>query len=390
MTDSVPDLAIVGAGIGGLTAALSLKRHGFSPVVYEQAAALGEVGAGITMGVEACRILVELGLQKELDELEDPMKHVGVLHFATAIRLNYELKDAEESRRQHGTAARHLHRADLHNLLLQSARAQGIAIETDCELTNLRQDADGVDLTFRSHRSERHELVIACDGLKSVARDLCFHTEAPTYTGMVAWRGLVDRDAVSHVEFDPQFAAVPAEDKLFARYPVRRGRLVNHVAIARKPEAKIESWTARAEVADVLEEFSGWHSDFLDVIAATPAERCMQWALRSRQPLDTWRNERVVLLGDAAHPMTPFYGMGAMMAMEDGFVLARSFAAHRGDWRQAFAGYENARLERANTLHLLSEARGNSYLSGDAKKRAQSLEAGLQKQPAYDALTVAV
>lgn len=385
-----PSIAIIGAGIGGLTAAIALRQFGFNVQVYEQATALGEIGAGITVGIDAGRILNALGLGQALEALEAPIQHIGTLHFATAERLTYEQYDVDQHQREHGTAARHVHRADLHALLVRTLESLGRSVHLMHELEIIRQDALSVDLNFAGGKTAGCDVVIACDGLKSVVRDQYFDTQPAHYTGMVAWRGLIERDAVPHVKLDPHFAAVPAENKLFARYSVRRGSLINYVAIARKSSVHLESWTARADVSDVLDEFIGWHGDVVDIIAATHPDRCMQWALHSRQPLATWIDGRVALLGDAAHPMTPFYGMGAMMAMEDAYVLARAFRAHRHDWRTALARYENARIERANAIHVMSLERGDAYLSKDAKQRAQLPEAGLGEHKKYNALTVAV
>jgi salicylate hydroxylase len=383
-------LAIVGAGIGGLTAALSLQRGGFNVVVYEQAQKLGEVGAGLTLSIEAGRVFDSLGLKDELDALDNHLPHIGTLHFETAEQLTYDLRDIEESIRKYGAATRQVHRADLHEILVAAVEAAGIAIQTGYRLNHVTQDESGVDLTFENGETERIDLLIACDGLKSAVRDQCFDTEEPHYTGMVAWRGLVARSAVPDIDLDPQFAAVPGENKMFVRYPVRHGKLINYVAIARKPDVRLESWTARAELSDVLREFEGWHPDFYRIIEATDPDQCLQWALRSREPLDTWVNGRVTLLGDAAHPMTPFYGRGAMMAIEDACVLARCFEAYSPDWSKALQRYEAARLTRANNMHLMSLDRGDSYLSKDPKERAKAPDAGLAAEAEYDALTVPI
>lgn len=384
------DVAIVGAGIGGLTTALGLRRLGVRVTVYEQAKQLGEIGAGITLATEACQVINWLGLADELEALERPTPHIGTLHFETAERLTYEVRDVLACVEKHGTATRHLHRADLHRLLANAVERVGDTILVNHQLMTLRQDSDSVELVFASAKVAKHDLLIGCDGLKSVVRDQCFETEKPSYTGMVAWRGLVDRKKVSHIAFDPHFAAVPARGKMFARYPIRRERLINYVAIARQSDIEGESWTSKADLDTVLAHFDGWHSDFVDVIAATNPNQCLQWALRSRQPLDSWVNHRVVLLGDAAHPMTPFYGRGAMMAIEDACVMTRCFERGDTDWEDALQRYQRARLERANAIHVMSLDRGNAYLSKDRKERAQPIQAGLGEHSEYNALTVTI
>ena len=124
------------------------------------------------------------------------------------------------------------------------------------------------------------------------------------------------------------------------------------------------------------------------IIKASPGGRCLRWALCSRQPLDGWIAGRVILLGDAAHPMTPFYGMGAGMAFEDAAVLARCFEAEGQDWQAAFVRYERARLARANKFHVESLERGKVYMSSDPKDRAKAPTAGMEAEFSYNAMTV--
>ena len=381
------NIGIVGAGIGGLTAAIALRQRDFDVTVYEQAPELSEIGAGLTLATEGCRVLNALGLQQKLDALEEPMPHIGTLHYKTAERLSYDERDVGALIEQRGTATRQVHRADLHALLVDACEREGCALQLGHRLRNLSQDAAAVTLQFDNGESARHDLVIGCDGLKSVVRDACFNTQPPTYTGLVAWRGLVDRFSAADIALEPHFAAVPGEGKLFVRYPLRRGTLINYVAIVRQADFHEESWTARADLAELLPMFIDWHESFYRIISATPTDQSLRWALYSREPLDSWLNGRVALLGDAAHPMTPFYGRGATLACEDGYVLARALEQYRDDWRTALSVYEAARLEYANRVHRISEQRGNAYLSEKPDERAQAPAAGMDDTRDFDAVS---
>ena len=386
-----PDIGIVGAGLGGMTAAVALQQRGFNVTVYEQAPALGEIGAGITVGPNISLVLGGLGLEEAAASYASGSTTFGTLHYRTGARIRFSERSEEEALKLRGALTRHMHRADLHKVLEDALDKQGDALRLGHRLTNIEQDDNGVTLHFANGAKDRRDIVIACDGLKSVVRDKLFPTEPPRYTGYLAWRGLVDAVDVPGITHVPHFASYPAEGSMFSRYPLRRGTQINWVANAYRPDdIGEESWHAHTGIDEVLEEFGDWHEDVVRMIQASPGGRCLRWALCSRQPLAGWIAGRVTLLGDAAHPMTPFYGMGAGMAFEDAAVLARCLEAEQGEWRAAFARYEQARLARANKFHLQSFERGRIYMSADPTDRAKPPAAGMEAEFSYNAMTVAI
>lgn len=383
-------IAIVGAGIGGLTSALALSPLAEEISLFEQSSALSEVGAGLTLSSNVGRILFALGLGEKLDSLASATPSVGTLDVRTGRQVACDVKSYSEADRACGAVLRHVHRADLHQLLANEVRAQGMTIELGSRLTEIQQNDAGVELQFANNTSAKFDIVIACDGLKSVARDRLFETEPPRFTGFVAWRGLVPAEQLDIEPMDPHFATYPASDRFFSRYPIRHGELINYVAIARKPEFRAEGWSHTARTEDLLDEFAEWHPDVRAIINATPEGQCLLWALYTRQPLPSWSNGRVVLLGDAAHPMTPFYGMGAAMAIEDACVLGRSFAKYKDNWRMAIKCYEAARLPRGNEMQRISLQRAEIYMNPDAASRNLLPGAGLEGMRGYNPLTVAL
>jgi salicylate hydroxylase len=384
-------IGIVGAGLGGMTAAVALHQRGFTVVVYEKAPELGEIGAGITIAPNSTLVLNGLGLKDALESYANGSTTFGTLHYKTGNHIIFTERGLDEAIRTRGAVTRHMHRADLHKVLENAFNADGDALRLNHALTDISQNDDGVILQFANGVKERCDVVIACDGLKSVVRDRLFPTEPPKFTGFMAWRGLVERADVPDVALVPHFAGFPAEGKFFARYPLRHGRQINYVANAYRPEGiGEESWTEQTDIAEVLEEMGDWHEDVVSIIKATPGGRCLRWALHSRQPLDSWINGRVTLLGDAAHPMTPFYGMGAGMALEDAAVLARCFEAEGDNWENAFKRYERARLTRANAFHVASLERGKTYMSADPVERAKKPTEGMEKEFTYDAMSVPI
>ena len=385
-------IAIVGAGLGGLTAAVALQQRGFANVtLFEKAPELGEIGAGLSIGANAHLVLNDLGLHDVLDGYAKGSTTWGTLDWQTGDRIKFRERTLEEVVETEGALIRHIHRADLHKALEDAFDKSGEALKLDHDLADITQDAEGVTLRFTNGASYRFDAVIGCDGLKSKVRDCAFAPDPPQFTGFVVWRGLTHTADVPGLDLVPHFASYPAEGQLFTRYPVRHGRQINWVANAIREDAPgTESWTQRVPVSEVLENFGDWDEDVVRIIEAAPGGTCNRWDLHSRQPLDSWVAGRITLLGDAAHPMTPFYGMGAGMAIEDACILARCFEAEGSNYPAAFGRYEKARLARANRFHMQSLERGKMYMSADPKNRVADAKAGMEDAFTYNAVTVAI
>lgn len=385
------EIAVVGAGIGGLTAALALMRAGFSVRVYEQAPVLGEVGAGITLSPNASRVLDHLGLGVGLRAIGYTPPLQRIRHFATGETL-VETPRGDLPERTYGAGYYHVHRADLHDLLSAAVRAADPdAIVLGAKLCAIETPEARPTLVFASGERATTDLVIGADGVRSAVRAALFETKPPHFTGHVAWRAIVPREALA-----PEVAEAPpgihiGPGKLFMRYPVRHGAFINYAAFAREDGWVNESWSARASVSDAEDAFAGWDRLALDVIRATPPDGCYKWALFARDPLPCWSVGRVTLLGDAAHAMLPFMGQGAAMAIEDGMVLARCIAASDGP-DEAIARYEAARRDHATMVQSASRALGDRLESAHPERYG----AGGQKNEetmglfAYDAVTTPI
>ena len=245
-----------------------------------------------------------------------------------------------------------MHRADLHAQLAAAVTSN----DPDCITTGHRferfeQTQQGVRAWFDGGASADGGLIVGCDGIRSTVRARAFGAESPRFTGYIAWRGLVPIDRLPCEAFATTSCLFIGPGHMIARYPIRGGTLVNYVAFGERTGWSEEGWSIRSDVAEVLEEFPGWHPEVRTLLAATPPELCYKWALYDRDPLDRWSLERVTLLGDAAHPMLPFLGQGAAMAIEDGVLLARAIADSR-EMGEALQRYEAARRERTRFVML--------------------------------------
>jgi salicylate hydroxylase len=382
---------VVGAGIGGLAAALALARAGQRVRVFEQVATIGEVGAGLSITPNAGRALIHLGLGEQLAAIGSTPPVGAIRHYATGEILVTLAQD--QSREKYGVPLYHVHRADLHAALAAALRAaQPDAIATGRALESLEQGERGVVARFADGSTASADCLVGCDGIHSATRRLLFGADRPNFTGYVAWRGLIPGELVAADLLDPPLCMTVGPRRMLMRYPLRRGTLVNYVAIARRAAWTEEGWSVRATVSEVLDEFADFEPRVRRLLELTPADRLFKWGLFDRDPLPTWTRGRVSLLGDAAHPMPPFTGQGAVMALEDAAILGRAFAA-AGTPTEALQRYETARHARVVAALHMSRARSELYFADDPQQQVRALGAGMAELRTlydYDVATVAV
>jgi salicylate hydroxylase len=338
-------VAIVGGGIGGLAAALALIRQGVDVAVYEQAAELKELGAGVQISSNGTRVLYALGLGPAIEK-------VGVVVAGKEIRLwntgqTWKLFDlGAVSVERYGFPYMMFHRGDLHTALLAGIRAaQTDAIHLNRKCIGIAQNEDGVELQFESGAPVKAPLAIGADGVQSRLRAALFGADRPEFTGIVCWRGLVPRERVpAGIKLDVGTNWVGPGGHV-VHYPVRGGQLLNFVGLLERDDWRVESWTVQGSREEFANDFRDWHPDIHACIRNVDAP--FKWALFSRPPMAAWTRGRVTLLGDACHSMLPMLAQGAVMALEDGLVLARCIKKY-GIVPQALQRYEAARRERAN------------------------------------------
>ncbi len=337
---------VIGAGIGGLAAALALQKAGADVRVYEQAPALGEVGAGLSISPNGALGLRALGVFEEFRAIAYAPEYQLVRHYETA-RVLATVSRGDRLAETYGERYYTVHRADLHQVLADAVLANDPdAIITGHRLVDLRWDEDGAEAIFDGGTSRRADLLIGADGVRSRVRSILFGAEAVRFTGYVAWRGLVPMEHVPMEALDPPSQIFIGPGHMINRYPVRGGKLLNFVAFAERSGWEEEGWSIPAEVGELAAEFADWHPWVTGIIDALPQEQLFKWALCARSPLMRWIDGRCAVLGDAAHPLLPYLGQGAVMAIEDAVLLGRACTA-APDVPEALARYEAARVGRA-------------------------------------------
>jgi salicylate hydroxylase len=384
---------IVGAGIGGLTAAAHLLKKGFDVRVYEQASVLSEVGAGIQSSANAVKVLYDLGLKEKLDAFAVRPQAFEFRRFDTA-ELMHRIPLGPTHERAFGAPYFHLHRADLHDLLAKTVdQMDPHCISLNAKAKHFEESSNGVALHLLDGRVVHGDVLIGADGIKSVVRAQILGPTPVSYTGDIAWRGLIPVEklpkdimqTVSTVWCGPQKHAV--------MYYLRAGALMNFVGLVEHDQPEEESWTQKRPWEELKKDFEGWHPSIQTVIDAIDHDACYRYALNNRPPVANWSTERATLLGDAAHPTLPYMASGAAMAIEDAAVIARCLE-QCSHVPQALQLFQSMRMERTAKVVLGStQSRGLYRIEDVEQMRSAFKDQDLTKSRAewlysYDPLQV--
>ncbi|TAK87225.1 MAG: monooxygenase [Betaproteobacteria bacterium] len=335
---------IAGGGLGGLTAALALLRAGCDVEVYEQAAGLKEVGAGIQLSANGTRALYALGVGEELKErsCEAESKEIRIWNTGETWKL-FDLGSVSIER--YGYPYLTVYRPDLLAVLADAVRREKPdAIHLGAKCTGFAQNASQVSLSLEDGKTIAGDALIGADGVHSRIRQGLFGPDTPQFTGIIAWRGIVPMEKLPRHMARRVGTNWVGPGGHVIRYPLRSGKLMNFVGALERADWQVESWSARGTHEELSADFKGWHDDVHALIRNIPTP--YKWALMVRAPMGRWTVGRVTLLGDACHSMVPFLAQGAVMAIEDGYILGRCLAELSGDIAEKLLRYENARRER--------------------------------------------
>ena len=379
-------VVVVGGGIGGLFAANALIAQGLHVSVFEQASALGEVGAGVFVTPNAVRHLERVRLGPSVERFG---ARVGtgshyLRHDGTPI-APVQVTDASGWNAVFG-----MHRADLVDLLA-AGLPEGV-VRTGHRAVGFEQDDAAARVRFANGATAEADVVVAADGIHSVMQAHVVPPSKPVFHGTISYRGLVPHERLPDWPMD-RWLMWAGPSKHFLVFPVRGGTMVNYVGFVPTDEERKESWSAPGDPRVLRLAFEGWDPRVGQVLAQV--DKTFRWALYDREPLPTWSVGRLTLLGDAAHPMLPHLGQGANQSIEDGMALAAILAqVDTATVAAALRVYERLRRERVAEIQRGARQNGLRVDSDatDLKVRDAQLvaHAEFRKQLySYDVLPVA-
>jgi 2-polyprenyl-6-methoxyphenol hydroxylase-like FAD-dependent oxidoreductase len=351
-------IAIVGAGMGGLAAAATLRQVGVDVQVYEQARQFARIGAGIQMLPNSSRVLRQIGIEQKLRKTAfEPYSHLNRVWDTGEVKRELPMPES-----LFGAPFLCMHRGDLHEALLANLPQK--IIHLNKRLVGLEQTKGQVLLSFADGTTARADAAIGADGVHSLVRDLIVGPDAPIHRGRIAYRAVFDTALMGGKTIAPSRAKWWGPDRHIVIYYTKADRSeVYFVTSVPEPADWIttESWSAKGDVEELRAAYAGFHPEVQSVLQACPD--CHKWAILEREPLARWSDGRVVLLGDACHPMTPYMAQGAATSIEDAAVLARCLAAvEHDDVARAFRVYEATRKPRTSRIQAISSA--NTWMSG--------------------------
>ena len=346
-----PKVVIIGAGIGGLAAALALQRQGMEVEVYERSPELMEIGAGLNLSPNALKALRYLGVENDAIAAGCRADRQIIRSWRTG-RMIAQNERGDQAAMRFGAGYLTIHRADLQMILAAALAGEPLNFGATC-IEVLTHDGTAI-ARFADGRDVEADIIIGADGIHSAVRASLFGADAPQFTGCICWRGLVPAEALAHHPMRSEMMAWWGPHGHVVHYPVRQGKLVNFVAHYDSDVWLDESWTRECDRTELMKTYEQWHSSLLLLFESS--ERYYTWALFDRDPLEQWGRGRATLLGDAAHPMLPYLGQGAGMAIEDGCILAECLAAIPAE-AEALREYERLRMPRTRRAQLGSRHR---------------------------------
>jgi salicylate hydroxylase len=357
------NVAILGAGIGGLSAALALSGRGMHVTVFEEAASPREAGAGISIPPNAATLLKRAGFCDALDKIST--KSQG-LSARTSQGEPVSTPPASVTMQSY-----QIHRVEFLGMLLNAVKAT-VAFGHRC--IGVSETETGTRLTFANGAVHDADVIVGADGIHSMVQRAIGLVSRPTSEGIMAYRGLAQSQRLSWAAELRGLNMWMGAGRSLMCFPVSQGRLINVVAFVPSSRDMEETWYAPGDVKALASEYEGWDAPVQDIIAAL--DQTFLWGIYDRPPLPYWSKGRVTLLGDAAHPMVPHFGQGAGQAIEDGFALAILLEhARRDEIPATLKAYQDLRLERTSRVQAASRKAGRFYrsLGEDPSERAEKI-----------------
>ncbi|MDQ0618425.1 FAD-dependent oxidoreductase [Arthrobacter globiformis] len=361
---STTDVLVVGGGMAGLAGALALRESGAAVTLVERAPEFGEVGAGLQMAPNASRVLKRWGLLEKALEVGVQPKHLVFRDAVTGEELTRQSLKGEFEER-YGAPYVVIHRSDLHRILLEACQAAGVELINDVTVSGV-ETVDGRGIAKTDDGREYHaDVILGADGLRSTLRD-AVSTDGPISSSYVAYRGTVPITSETLATDLEDVVVYLGPDCHLVQYPLRRGELLNTVAVFKSP-----SFERGEEQYGGVDELQAAYADCVPAVqeALKNLATGIRWPMYDRDPIENWIAGRMVLMGDAAHPMLQYLAQGACQALEDAAVLQDAATGtvftdegiNPDAWDDAIREFNTVRAARTSRIQRTARIWGESW-----------------------------
>ena len=335
---------IIGAGVSGLFLGYCLKKNGFNPIIYEKDKSLSDNGAGVNLSRNATILLKEVGI---LEKLSEYAYFPNKVNFRSSHNISV-IKSLQLNKDNFDFIS--IDRKDLISVLASEYTNLGGEIKFNHELEHVGSSK----IFFKDNSSYETDLTLACDGIKSKIRENNFNEEPPKFTGLIAWRGIIDLEKLPDKKIWTEINIHLGPGGHIVHYPISKGKRINFVAIKQQNTWEEESWILEGKKDQLLTEFNNWNSEIKELF--NKSEKVNKWGLFERKATKTLINKNIILMGDAAHPMLPFLAQGSCLAIEDAFTFSDLLKNKAIDL--SLRQYEILRLARGNKVQSRSKRQG--------------------------------
>jgi len=349
-------ITILGAGIGGLTSAIAMARLGSDVTIFERAQKNQNTGAGIQISPNGFGVMRALGLKEALVSQGNVLEYINVQNYKKpSFSARVDLINVT-----HGNVNPHIviHRFDLINILMKTALKLGVKIIFNKQAMDITDAGSSLRIKFTDETFHGCQILVGADGIHSLTRKVIGCAEEPKFTGKVAWRALIESKFIPLNDIPNEATIRFGPNRHIVTYPIRGGKLINLVAVEKREEWTAEGWDQPDNRANLEKSFQHWPTDVRKLLSV--AENIKLWGLFVHELPKKWHSNMAVLIGDACHPMVPFLGQGANMAIEDAWVLAEELD-NSNNVLDAFKIFQTRRFKRIAKVASASSSNGDIY-----------------------------
>ena len=346
-------IIIIGAGISGLTLCLILIKNGYPAILFEKEKEIDQPGAGINISPNGSAVLFQLGIKEKIITIADKPNTIELKTYKKGLTISKQNLN-DDSERLFNYPYLQMQRKDIINILMEEINnISPNIIRTNHSFESYTENKQSVLAHFNNQRSFEGSIVVGCDGINSAVRKIILPNSENKFSGIIAWRGLVDMDKLSKKTQNLSSTVWMGKNSHFVHYPIKKSKFINFIGTLRKDKWENNSWHQTGDKEELKKDFIDWNGTVKEIIDNTDV--IYKWGLFENKSLPNWTTKRSVIIGDAAHPMSPSYGQGANTAIEDAIILYRSILCFKNDTDSALKKFQKNRKLRTEKIQKASK-----------------------------------